>query len=153
MIAETTPGARRGPAIQLDPVEVFYRDRFADAVRLAHLLSGDASVAEDLAEDAFERVRHRFDGLSAPTDAGQDGDVPARRRHVVVGQADPALHEARRRKRRPQPTRRPRGDRLLLEIGLLEVELAPEPVHHLVADVAVVAQPHDRSPLGLPEPA
>jgi DNA-directed RNA polymerase specialized sigma24 family protein len=59
VIAETTPGARRGPGIQLDPVDVFYRDRFADAVRLAHLLSGDASVAEDLAQDAFERVRHR----------------------------------------------------------------------------------------------
>jgi hypothetical protein len=42
---------------------------------------------------------------------------------------------------------------LLLEVGLLEVELAPEPVHHLVADVALVAQPHDRSPLGLPESA
>jgi hypothetical protein len=153
VIAETTPGARRGPAIQLDPVEVFYRDRFADAVRLAHLLSGDARLLRT-------SLRTRSNECVTVSTASPLRLMPARRAtsppdwpRVVVGQADPALHEARRRKRRPRRTRRPRGDRLLLEIGLLEVELAPEPVHHLVADVAVVAQPHDRSPLGLPEPA
>jgi RNA polymerase sigma factor (sigma-70 family) len=66
VIAETAPGARRPPGGKLDPVEVFYRNSFADAVRLAHLLSGDASVAEDLAQEAFERVRHRFADVSAP---------------------------------------------------------------------------------------
>jgi RNA polymerase sigma factor (sigma-70 family) len=66
VVPEPTPGARQALGVQFDPVEAFYRARFADAVRLAHLLSGDASIAEDLAQDAFERVRHRFDGLSAP---------------------------------------------------------------------------------------
>jgi RNA polymerase sigma factor (sigma-70 family) len=54
------------PEVGPDSVEDFYRARYADAVRLAHLLSGDASIAEDLAQDAFERVRHRLVGVSAP---------------------------------------------------------------------------------------
>ena len=66
MVPEPTVGARRALGVQPDPAEAFYRSRFADAVRLAHLLSGDASIAEDLAQDAFERVRHRFERLSAP---------------------------------------------------------------------------------------
>jgi RNA polymerase sigma-70 factor (sigma-E family) len=66
VITETQRRARRSGGAHADPVEAFYRDRFADAVRLAHLLSGDASVAEDLAQDAFERVRHRFDRVSSP---------------------------------------------------------------------------------------
>lgn len=66
MITRSTPGTRRTLGVQLDPVEEFYRARFPDAVRLAHLLSGDASVAEDIAQDAFDRVRRRFDGLTAP---------------------------------------------------------------------------------------
>lgn len=47
-------------------VESLYRDRFAEAVRLAHLLTGDASVAEDLAQDAFDRVRKRVDDVREP---------------------------------------------------------------------------------------
>lgn len=66
MIAETTPGERPTRASQADPVETFYRSHFPDAVRLAHLLTGDPSVAEDLAQDAFERVRQRFDRIDAP---------------------------------------------------------------------------------------
>ena len=66
VIAETTPGERRPRARQADPVEAFYRSHFPDAVRLAHLLTGDPWVAEDLAQDAFERVRQRFDTIDAP---------------------------------------------------------------------------------------
>jgi hypothetical protein len=66
VITGTPHGARRTVGSQIDPVEAFYRQRFADAVRLAHLLTGDPSIAEDLAQDAFERVRPRFDGLSSP---------------------------------------------------------------------------------------
>jgi RNA polymerase sigma-70 factor (sigma-E family) len=49
-----------------DAVEELYRRRFPDAVRLAHLLSGDASVAEDLAQEAFVRVRERLDDVDSP---------------------------------------------------------------------------------------
>jgi RNA polymerase sigma factor (sigma-70 family) len=56
----------RQPPEVPDVVEEFYRDRFQDAVRLAHLLSGDASVAEDLAQDAFVRVRERLENVDAP---------------------------------------------------------------------------------------
>ena len=47
-------------------VEAFYRQRFADAARLVHLLTGDASIAEDLAQEVFVRVRDRYDDLDAP---------------------------------------------------------------------------------------
>jgi len=66
VIAETTPGSRRRRGDEPDPVEIFYRSHFTDAVRLAHLLSGDPSVAEDLAQDAFERVRRRFSTIETP---------------------------------------------------------------------------------------
>jgi DNA-directed RNA polymerase specialized sigma24 family protein len=43
-----------------------YRDRFQYAVRLAHLLTGDASVAEDIAQDAYMRVMARSENVGAP---------------------------------------------------------------------------------------
>jgi hypothetical protein len=57
VITGTPEGARRTVGSQIDPVEALYRERFADAARLAHLLTGDPSIAEDLAQDAFERGR------------------------------------------------------------------------------------------------
>jgi RNA polymerase sigma factor (sigma-70 family) len=63
---EATPLTDRSRAPRSDAVEDFYRRRFPDAVRLAHLLSGDASVAEDLAQEAFVRVRERLDDVDAP---------------------------------------------------------------------------------------
>jgi RNA polymerase sigma-70 factor (sigma-E family) len=50
----------------VDPIDAFYRSTFPDAVRLAHLLCGDPTLAEDLAQDAFDRVRPRFDELTSP---------------------------------------------------------------------------------------
>jgi RNA polymerase sigma factor (sigma-70 family) len=64
--AEATPLTDRSAGGRPDAVEELHRLRFADAVRLAHLLSGDASVAEDLAQEAFVRVRERLDGVDAP---------------------------------------------------------------------------------------
>jgi RNA polymerase sigma factor (sigma-70 family) len=64
--AKATPLTDRSTGARSDAVEELYRDRFTDAVRLAHLLSGDASVAEDLAQEAFLRVRERLDGVDAP---------------------------------------------------------------------------------------
>lgn len=66
VIARMTSPERRALGAQPETVEEFYRARFPDAVRLAHLLSGDASIAEDIAQDAFDRVRRRFDRLAAP---------------------------------------------------------------------------------------
>jgi DNA-directed RNA polymerase specialized sigma24 family protein len=64
--ALTVPGwARVGPR-PTAAFDEFYADRFADAARLALLLTGDESVAEDLAQDAFTRLRPRFDALDAP---------------------------------------------------------------------------------------
>lgn len=40
--------------------EAFYREQWADAVRLAHLLTGVDAVAEDLAQEAFTRVERRW---------------------------------------------------------------------------------------------
>jgi RNA polymerase sigma-70 factor (sigma-E family) len=63
---EAMPLTDRPLGSRSDAVEDFYRLRFPDAVRLAHLLSGDASVAEDLAQEAFVRMRERFDDVDAP---------------------------------------------------------------------------------------
>ena len=46
--------------------EELFRDEYASTVRLAHLLTGDATGAEDLAQDAFARVRPHFDRLDRP---------------------------------------------------------------------------------------
>jgi RNA polymerase sigma factor (sigma-70 family) len=62
----TAVSDRRRPAPPEAGFALFYADRFAEAARLALLLTGDASVAEDLAQDAFARVRPRFDGLDRP---------------------------------------------------------------------------------------
>ena len=50
---EPTPGRS---ASADDPLEVLYRSQYAPSVRLAHLLIGDRSRAEELAQDAFVRI-------------------------------------------------------------------------------------------------
>lgn len=54
----TGPGVRR--------LEVLYRERRADSLRLAHLLVGDRAQAEELVHDAFLRVLPRIDELDNP---------------------------------------------------------------------------------------
>lgn len=49
-----------------DKLDGLYRAFAPDAVRLAYLLTGDAGLAEDLAQDAFVRVLGRFRDLRNP---------------------------------------------------------------------------------------
>jgi RNA polymerase sigma-70 factor (sigma-E family) len=49
-----------------DKLDDLYRAFAPDAVRLAYLLTGDAGLAEDLAQDAFVRVLGRFRDLRNP---------------------------------------------------------------------------------------
>lgn len=44
----------------------FYEEQYAPAVRLVRFLTGDRGIAEDLAQDAFVRVRDRFAQLENP---------------------------------------------------------------------------------------
>lgn len=46
--------------------EAFFADKYASTVRLARLLSGSATIAEDLAQDAFVRVHPHFDHVDHP---------------------------------------------------------------------------------------
>ena len=43
-----------------------YRERYAPMVRLAHLVTGSASVAPDLVQDAFIKVAPRLDEIDSP---------------------------------------------------------------------------------------
>ena len=45
----------------------FYRAERASAVRLAWLLTHDQSACEDIVQDAFSSVFHRFDSLERPS--------------------------------------------------------------------------------------
>jgi DNA-directed RNA polymerase specialized sigma24 family protein len=47
--------------------EQFYRDEFARVVRFAHLLAGSNVAADDIAQDAFVRVRPKLREISNPT--------------------------------------------------------------------------------------
>ena len=46
-----------------DPFEAFYRRAWRDAVRWATALTGSVAAGEDLAQDAFARVRSRFTSI------------------------------------------------------------------------------------------
>lgn len=46
--------------------ESFYEREYAAAVRLAGFLSGDRTIAEDIAQDAFMRTRREFDRIANP---------------------------------------------------------------------------------------
>lgn len=72
-----------------------YRARYGPMVRLAHLLTGSNSVAEELVQDAFLRVHGRWDRIDTPG---------AYLRTAVVNSC--RSHHRRRmleRTRRPQP--------------------------------------------------
>jgi RNA polymerase sigma-70 factor (sigma-E family) len=50
-----------------DPFSTFYRERYPSIARLAYLLTSDAGIAEDLAQDAFTEVHTRFESLTNPS--------------------------------------------------------------------------------------
>lgn len=54
------------PAERVDTFDEFYRTECHGAIRLAWLLTREASAAEDIAQDAFAAVHARFDVLSNP---------------------------------------------------------------------------------------
>jgi RNA polymerase sigma-70 factor (sigma-E family) len=53
----------RPPTLTFDD---FYRERWTPTVRLAHVLTGSAPWAEDLAQEAFAALADRFDGVDHP---------------------------------------------------------------------------------------
>jgi RNA polymerase sigma-70 factor (sigma-E family) len=46
--------------------EEFYLSRWLRTVRIAHAIAGSASIAEDLAQEAFVRVHDRWTSLNTP---------------------------------------------------------------------------------------
>jgi RNA polymerase sigma-70 factor (sigma-E family) len=61
-----TRTARREHAGSGGRMEELYRAHAGDALRLAYLMTGDRSLAEDLAQDAFVKVFGRFHDLRSP---------------------------------------------------------------------------------------
>lgn len=61
-----TPSARRGDALTDDVVEGLYRRHFGAAVQFAYILTGDASEAQDHAQEAFIRAAGRVRNLRDP---------------------------------------------------------------------------------------
>ena len=52
-----------GQAGRVDGLESLYQRHASDAVRLAYVLTGDASLAQDVAHEAFVRVGRKLFGL------------------------------------------------------------------------------------------
>lgn len=57
-----------GPVVTTEPAAFadFYRDHFADAARLAFLLTGSLDVAQDLTQDVFVRLHRRWSKVLEP---------------------------------------------------------------------------------------
>ena len=54
---------------RVDGLERLYERHASDAVRLAYVLTGDASLAQDVAHEAFVRVGRKLFGLRSPEHA------------------------------------------------------------------------------------
>jgi RNA polymerase sigma-70 factor (sigma-E family) len=63
MMATVTKDAPAGAEHAAGGLEELYRRHVDDALRLAYLLTGDRSLAEDLVQDAFVKVLGRFHDL------------------------------------------------------------------------------------------
>ena len=89
-----------------DPTLVsLYRERGPAMVRLAHLLTGDNSAAQDLVHDAFIKVSAKLDD---PVAGGSPiGDVPAYLRRVVVNECHGWHRRAATRARHEPPVPEP----------------------------------------------
>jgi RNA polymerase sigma factor (sigma-70 family) len=55
-----------GQAGRVEGLETLYHRHASDAVRLAYVLTGDASLAQDVAHEAFVRVGRKLLGLKNP---------------------------------------------------------------------------------------
>lgn len=62
-------GDAASQAGRVDGLEALYHRHASDAVRLAYLLTGDASLAQDVAHEAFVRVGRKLFGLRDPDHA------------------------------------------------------------------------------------
>ena len=62
-------GDAAGQAGRVEGLEALYNRHASDAVRLAYLLTGDASFAQDVAHEAFVRVGRKLFGLKDPDHA------------------------------------------------------------------------------------
>jgi len=82
VMSKKAPGA--APPSREARLENLYRTYSPDALRLAYLLTGDRSLAEDLAQEAFVRVLGRFTDLRSP-----DAEEMVRRRHVAAWTGTP----------------------------------------------------------------
>lgn len=83
--------------LRVDPAfERFYREAYADAVRLALLITGSRETAEEIAQDAFVSVHQRWSSIDRPAaylrttvvnacrSAGRRQGRWERRRHLVA---------------------------------------------------------------------
>jgi RNA polymerase sigma-70 factor (sigma-E family) len=87
-----------------DKLDELYRAFAPDAVRLAYLLTGDAGLAEDLAQDAFVRVLGRFRDLRNPDSFWwylRKTVVNLSRSHFRRRRIERAFLESERRQREP----------------------------------------------------
>jgi RNA polymerase sigma factor (sigma-70 family) len=57
---------RSDRSAERDLFAAFYRRLYPSVARLAFMLTGDASTAEDIAQEAFTQVHTRFESLSEP---------------------------------------------------------------------------------------
>jgi RNA polymerase sigma factor (sigma-70 family) len=60
-------GVDSGVAPHPQAFEVFYRDQWANMVRLAWLMTGSRELAEDLVQDAFVHVGAKWASVQTPT--------------------------------------------------------------------------------------
>jgi RNA polymerase sigma-70 factor (sigma-E family) len=63
---EARPGAHDPDLEALPRTDALYRQHFPGAIRLAYLLTSDASTAEDIAQEAFLAAAPRLMGLNSP---------------------------------------------------------------------------------------
>jgi len=79
-----------------EPLVALYRERYAPMVRLAHLLTGNQAVAEELVQDAFVAVHRNW---------AKADNAPAYLRTAVVNNARSWLRrKVMENERRPQPS-------------------------------------------------
>jgi RNA polymerase sigma factor (sigma-70 family) len=66
-LAEADPGARPGRGEHATAVEDLFRQHWLELVRLATVMVGDVATAEDVVQDAFERLQRSWHRLREPS--------------------------------------------------------------------------------------